>query len=110
MSHQRTLYWLAGLGIAVALLFFGEMIVGLPATAGFTPTPTPTETLPPTPTFTPTPPPPPPPPPPEAATPTPMPPLLPEGGGSVAIPAWPFLSLGAVALLAGWLAGRASRR
>lgn len=105
MAYQRTVYWLTGFGIVVILLLIGGFAARQPAFAGFTPTPTPTET--PTPTLTPTAtptPPPPPPPPPETAT--PVSPLLPEVGGSSAIPAWPLLALGLLALLAGWLVKR----
>lgn len=117
MSRRQTRFWVAGLGIIALLLLFGEMTVGHPALAGFTPTPTPTETPTPTPTPTETPTPtptptetpvpPPPPPPPETATPTPTPmPLLPEVGGGPALPAWPLLALGLLALVAGWLVKR----
>ncbi|MCS7179470.1 MAG: hypothetical protein RML46_11585 [Anaerolineae bacterium] len=98
--------------MVIALLLIGGLAIGQSAFAGFTPTPPPTET-PPTPPDTPTPtppdtspPPPPPPPPPlplETPTLTPVSPLLPESGRSVALPAWPFLVLGILALLAGWL-------
>jgi hypothetical protein len=108
MAQRRTAPWLIGWGF-IALLLLASGIIARPlAFAGFTPTPTPTET--PTPTLTPTPTatpvPPPPPPPPETATPTPVSPLLPEVGGETGLPAWPLLALGAVALLAGWLAKR----
>ncbi len=100
--------WITGFGIAIFLLLIGGFITRQPAFAGFTPTPTPTETPTPTstPTVTPTPPPPPPPSPSplETATPTPVTPLLPEVGGGPVISAWPFLALGILALLAGWLA------
>ncbi len=101
---------ITGFGIIIFLLLVGGFAARPPAFAGFTPTPTPTETPTPTPTFTPTPPPPPPPPPPEE-TPTPTPaPLLPEVGGGPAIPAWPLLALGTLALLAGWLAMKGVKR
>jgi len=105
MARNRAVYRLAGLGIAAALLLIGGLTAGWPAFAGFTPTPTPTETPTPTPTPTATPVPPPPPPPPlPTETPTPAP-LLPEVGGNAPSP-WPFLALGAAALLAGWLVRR----
>lgn len=107
MARQRAVYWLAGFIIATALLLISGFAVRQPAFAGFTPTPTPTETFTPTPTPTETPvPPPPPPPPPPPETATPVSPLLPEVGGSSAIPAWPLLALGLLALLAGWLVKR----
>lgn len=107
MSSRHALYWITGFGIALFLVLIGGFVAGQPAMAGFTPTPTPTETPTPTPTPTETPVPPPPPPPPETATPTPTPmPLLPEVGGGPALPAWPLLALGLLALVAGWLGAR----
>ncbi len=114
MAQKRMLYWLAGCGIVVTLLLLGGMTIGLPVTAGFTPTPTETPTPTPTPTETPTPIPPPPTPPaplppPETPTSTPAP-LLPEVGGRLEVPAWPLLVLGIIALLAGWIGMRDTKR